>query len=517
MKKRASSVIRHILFASCLGMLASCLFACGDGYSEEDVSCTDDTDCDMGETCEERACTSSPTCEGVDPSETCLDAGCPTGQRCQASTDESTCVPSSCDCTDGDWVCTRDCGQGYACVPDNGDACDTPNPSLTCNDTGCSEGLTCQAVDDGTCVSSTCFCEEGDWTCTDDCRQPFACLPDSVGANCPERDPLGSSCDPDINTAICDYGEECCCGSCSPSLVCDCSDNGEWSCSSTDACNIGSCEGRTCENDSDCQVFDLEETSIECIDNVCTETNSTCEGPDPSKTCEDTGCADGFGCQAVDDGACVPSECACEEGRWTCTEDCGQPYACLPDSVGTLCPERDPFGTTCDPALNTMSCDYGEECCCGSCSPSLVCDCSDTGEWTCYNTDACNIGSCEGRACENDGDCQVFEGEVNAIACLDNVCTSVAGRCEANDREACDTSRSCTWYLAPSCPSDDVPSLERDTCLPNYQNCGTDSDCPTDTACEQLEVLPSCAIGGGPDDPVCDACSEVQRFCVPQR
>jgi hypothetical protein len=45
-------------------------------------------------------------------------------------------------------------------------------------------------------------------------------------------------------------------------------------------------------------------------------------------------------------------------------------------------------------------CDVGEECCCGECSPELVCSCND-GRWDCYYTDFCafteNCGGAGGQ------------------------------------------------------------------------------------------------------------------------
>ena len=40
-----------------------------------------------------------------------------------------------------------------------------------------------------------------------------------------------------------------------------------------------------------------------------------------------------------------------------------------------------------------LICSYGEECCCGSCSPSYVCECNG-GDWSCYFTDACFMPQC---------------------------------------------------------------------------------------------------------------------------
>lgn len=38
-----------------------------------------------------------------------------------------------------------------------------------------------------------------------------------------------------------------------------------------------------------------------------------------------------------------------------------------------------------------LSCNFGQECCCGKCNPSLVCQCTGA-TWACYYTDACMMG-----------------------------------------------------------------------------------------------------------------------------
>ena len=63
-----------------------------------------------------------------------------------------------------------------------------------------------------------------------------------------------------------------------------------------------------------------------------------CEEPDPSISCQDTGCAEGFSCVEVD--ACRPSSCFCDEGRWACTQDCLPAYECQPRDPSALCGSR---------------------------------------------------------------------------------------------------------------------------------------------------------------------------------
>ncbi|MEZ4269436.1 MAG: hypothetical protein R3F39_24005 [Myxococcota bacterium] len=69
--------------------------------------------------------------------------------------------------------------------------------------------------------------------------------------------------------------------------------------------------------------------------------------------------------------------------------DCGVP-------PGGTCPATapDPNGACTDEGL---VCDYGQECCCGECFSSFVCECS-AGGWACFFTDACFIPSCDGTS-----------------------------------------------------------------------------------------------------------------------
>jgi len=57
------------------------------------------------------------------------------------------------------------------------------------------------------------------------------------------------------------------------------------------------------------------------------------------------------------------------------------------------CPAEEPsLGARCS-LPESVNCEYGEECCCGKCSPSLVLTCSG-GSWLGYYTDACLAANC---------------------------------------------------------------------------------------------------------------------------
>ena len=71
---------------------------------------------------------------------------------------------------------------------------------------------------------------------------------------------------------------------------------------------------------------------------------------------------------------------------------------CLDDEP--QCPVEAPIGGICE---GEFTCTYGEECCCGECYDSLVCQCMG-GEFGCYYTDACMIPWCVEPPCCQPGD-----------------------------------------------------------------------------------------------------------------
>jgi len=169
--------------------------ACSCDPTTGDWQCS--ADCGLGSCVSENQ---APKCTGPDPSLGC-DNGCPSGSKC----DPTVCRPSACGCdpTTGDWICTADCGQGGACVPDTGaPECSGPDPSKGC-DGGCPSGTIC---DPNACRPSGCGCDptNGNWICTADCGQGGACVPETQkicdgpdpSQGCDGGCPSGSVCDP---------------------------------------------------------------------------------------------------------------------------------------------------------------------------------------------------------------------------------------------------------------------------------------------------------------------------------
>lgn len=86
------------------------------------------------------------------------------------------------------------------------------------------------------------------------------------------------------------------------------------------------------------------------------------------------------------------SDSGAEDGSWTDTGlDPGPDRDAVPDAGLGRCPAEAPISQTC--ADEGLRCEYGTECCCGQCYPSLVCECQG-GHFGCYYTDACLIPGC---------------------------------------------------------------------------------------------------------------------------
>ncbi|PKN57480.1 MAG: hypothetical protein CVU56_10795 [Deltaproteobacteria bacterium HGW-Deltaproteobacteria-14] len=155
---------------------------------------------------------------------------------------------------------------------------------------------------------------------------------------------------------------------------------------------------------------------------------STCDEMGAGETCVGTvSCYSSSPCWC--NGGSTQSGCACVNGRWLCVIDDSCYFACSgvdvvdadsgpdvadsaepPDSAEPSdtagptdasapdatdpCPAAAPgFEDSC--TSDGLQCDFGQECCCGACYPSLSCTCSG-GSWACFATDACFHPACAG-------------------------------------------------------------------------------------------------------------------------
>ena len=240
-------------------------------------------------------------CEEPDPSLTCRTTGCDDGFRCE-ELPLTVCVPSECFCDpeSGEWICTDDCRAPMGCVPQTL-SCEGPNPAITCRQTGCTDDLECRPSGEDGCVPSLCGCDgqTGQWICTEDCGQMVACLPPETTCEGPN-----------------------------PAITCHqtgCTDDLECRPSGADGCVPSACG---CDGASGQWIC-----TADCGQMVaCLPPETTCEGPNPALTCETTGCPTGTECRVTGEDGCVPSRCKCDEGsdQWRCTRDCHPVKACMP-------------------------------------------------------------------------------------------------------------------------------------------------------------------------------------------
>jgi hypothetical protein len=122
--------------------------------------------------------------------------------------------------------------------------------------------------------------------------------------SCPSDQPVpGSACS--VDAAECRYGQECCCGSCYPSLSCSCV-SGQWACLHTDAC-LGAAQ---CQ---DAGVTDSGTSTVTAKDAGVGMGDSGTAAPCPSEA-------------AVIGASCSSGGQICEYGVESC---CGQSFPAL--------------------------------------------------------------------------------------------------------------------------------------------------------------------------------------------
>lgn len=283
----------------------------------------------------------------------------------------------------------------------------------------------------------------------------------------PEPDPGDNNASPN-NASQCDGPD--------PSL--DCRDTG---CETDQECVVeeGGCLASACsciEGDWLCTADCGEK--YHCVD----EASDTCEEPDPSLDCRDTGCEQG---ECLPDDGCLPSSCECQDGGWICTDDCGELYTCQePLSCLTPDPSVDCQTTGCADGLACEPLPADDP---NACKPSS-CQCTDDGNWACtrdcQERHACVEATCEGP---------------NPAGCTQEGCPD-GERCRV-DPETCEPSTcGCSggdWI----CTAD----------------CGGGGTCvPEDDFCKEANPA-GCSQEGCPDGERClrkpGECAPSQCFC----
>ncbi|MBM4395867.1 MAG: hypothetical protein FJ087_09270 [Deltaproteobacteria bacterium] len=174
------------------------------------------------------------------------------------------------------------------------------------------------------------------------------------------------------------------------------------------------------------------------------------------------------------------------------------------ETLDPKCPATAPIGAppTCEAGLH---CEYGQECCCGKCHPSLVCEChggaGGGGGWGCYYTDACMIPGCPDEP-PPEGSCRTHADCTDAASCLPPGEPMACGICnhpETGWPQACvkdgdcDAGTVCEWteppvmclceaafVCVPACGAETACGMaehcEAGHCKPD--TCEVDGDCP---------------------------------------
>lgn len=161
---------------------------------------------------------------------------------------------------------------------------------------------------------------------------------------------------------------------------------------------------------------------------------------DKTQLCEAGVCVSNGDCDTYFEGWYRDADGACVQGR---KFGCQDPFfdsqsAC--EAVVDACP-AEAFPDPAISAARSLTCEYGQECCCGQCYPSVVCE-AEAGEgFGCFYTDACLVSICD--ACSTDADC----------------------------------------------PDDQVCSLDRDGQHLCVGGCRDDASCPAGTQCVQVECF----------------------------
>jgi hypothetical protein len=158
------------------------------------------------------------------------------------------------------------------------------------------------------------------------------------------------------------------------------------------------------------------------------------------------------------------------------------------DVPAPTCPAEMPGAD--DACVDGTVCAYGQECCCGECFDSLVCNCSD-GQFACYNTDACYGGNwCGQPPCCNpaqgmdlcadwqDGSsCQKLPGADYGKCLMPVKAPSCWTHADCADGETCQGAAVCPCDA--DCDMEDTPGTCVNTELPQGC-CFDDGDCDLD-------------------------------------
>lgn len=294
----------------------------------------------------------------------------------------------------------------------------------------------------------------------------------------------------------CSYGEECCCGTCFPSIRCTCMGT-TYGCAYTEACMPPSCEDYCCDpaDENACTYWAGEEVPFQCLKFDGWDSGH-CLPPVEYPYCwADQQCGVGQVCKN-------PDFCSCTElcDMWQVAGVCE--YSEPPEG----CCQTD---EQCDQGINmAFQCGFlpGEEW--GTCLPLAngtdeCWDQSDCAEgMVCEGATFCPCGSlcgqiqapghCKARPaglpCMQDSQCTAGEVCVGSTQCLgDYNCTPVKGKCQpATSTDLCWSDSGCTGtndvcIAATYCLGGGVCLIDEHpgVCLPQaITGCWWDQECP---------------------------------------
>lgn len=311
--------------------------SCRDGYwrpaSVCEIRCTQNSECNNGQVCEQNRCVQSQRCTNDN------DCG---NQFCNSATGKCQECLTSANCRRG-----YTCSVG-TCVIDN----------LCQNDGDCQSGTVCK-VSNGTCVQCLTYRDcSGNLVCR---SSDNTCVQCNLTADCPS----GNTC---INSA-CVKSQECMRTS---------------DCPSGKSCNNGNCVDG-CANNNDCPTanpFCTNGTCVQCTSNTNCATGQVCQG----NRCV-VGCRSNADCpssQVCTNAKCVvPSSTGCNLDA-DCSRDPNNPFT----FIGKVCDGGQCVVKTCSSNAdcgNNRVCDtasgrcYGRECNNGK----PMCDCPAGARFEC--------------------------------------------------------------------------------------------------------------------------------------
>jgi hypothetical protein len=414
--------------------------ACQTESANEGSPCSDGDLCTMNDICANGTCTGGPTvnCNDANP---CTDDSCLSESGCAYSDNQLQCSDNNV-CTVGD-LCQAGLCVGGAPLPcDDGNLCtlDSCDGDIGCTYAaapgGCDDGNACTVNDQcdaGICAPGDAVVCDDDNDCTTDACDPVqGCIHLLNSAPCDDGDvcTTGDHCHLGSCTAagtlVCNDSNPCTDDCCSAKAGCsfipnadDCNDDNP--CTENDACSNGWCAGSA----TVCNDFNV------CTDDACNP-DSGCE-----YTANTLACDDNNPCTIGDH--CTNSSCAgqgvddCDDGNLCTDDDCDPDSGCFHTANSAPCDDGN-------------ACTTGEVCADKSCTPGIAVVCNDDDVCTddsctpdsgclythnsapCNDSDACTENdACSGGACTGDSiDCDDLEACTTDDCTIDSGCTHVA-------------------------------------------------------------------------------------------